>query len=206
MKRIYERLVLPHAVDYTCSRRPQLRQRAKVVPAAAGVVLEIGFGTGLNLPWYDATRVERILALDPSDAMWRRAARRVERSPIPVERIAASAEDVPLAPASIDCAVSTYTLCTIPDAGAALAAIRRALRPGGRLLFCEHGAAPDEAVRRWQDRLDRLWGHVSGGCHLNRPIPRLLEAAGFRLAELDEAYLPGWRVASYNFWGVARPE
>lgn len=206
MKRIYERFVLPHAVDYTCSRRPQLRQRARVVPAAAGIVLEVGFGTGLNLAYYDPKRVERILALDPSDAMWRRAERRVERSPIPVERIAASAEDAPLAPASVDCAVSTYTLCTIPDVAAALAAIRRALRPGGHLLFCEHGAAADAEVRRWQDRLDRAWGHVSGGCHLNRPIPRLLTDAGFRLLELHEAYLPGWRVASYNYWGVARPE
>jgi len=120
-----------------------------------------------------------------------------------VEWIAATAESHPLAEASVDSAVSTHTLCTIPDVGAALAAIRRALRPGGRFYFCEHGAAPDAPVLRWQNRLDRLWAHVSGGCHLNRPIPQLLEAAGRRLVELEAAYLPGWRLASYNSWGAA---
>ncbi len=202
---LYDRFVLPRAVDYTCSRRAQLRQRARVVPGATGVVLEVGFGSGLNLAFYDATRVERILALEPSAEMWRLAARRVEHSAILVERIAAAAENSPLAPGSADSAVVTFTLCTIPDVAAALAAIRHALRPGGRLYFCEHGAAPDAAVLRWQNRLDGIWGAFSGGCHLNRPIPRLLEAGGFRPVELESGYLPGWRVGSYNYWGSAAP-
>jgi SAM-dependent methyltransferase len=192
-------------VDYTCSRRPQLRQRSKIVPGASGVVLEIGFGSGLNLPYYDAKRVERVLALEPSDAMWALAAPRVEASPLPVERIPRPAEDPGLAAASVDSAVVTYTLCTIPEVATALAGLRRALRPGAPLLFCEHGAAPDPAVRRWQDRLDPIWGWLSGGCHINREIPRLLEAAGFRLHALETLYLPGWRPASFNVSGSATP-
>jgi len=203
--KLYDRFVLPHAVHYTCSRRPQLRQRAKVVPAAAGVVLEVGFGSGLNLAYYDAGKVERVLAVEPSPEMRRLAAPAVARAPVPVEWIAEPAERLPLAPASVDSAVVTYTLCTIPDLATALAAIRRVLRPGGGLHFCEHGAAPDPSVRRWQDRLDPVWGWFSGGCHLNRPIPALLEREGFRLERLETLYLPGWRPASYNYWGIATP-
>lgn len=176
-----------------------------MVPAAHGVVLEVGFSTGLNLGFYDAARVERILALEPSDEMWSLAARRLALSPIPVDRIATTAERSPLPAASVDSAVVTYTLCTIPDAVAALAAIRRALRPGGRLHFCEHGAAPDAAILRWQNRLDGIWGIVSGGCHLNRPVPRLLEAGGFRPVGLESGYLSAWRLASYTYWGSAEP-
>jgi len=203
--KLYDRFVLPYAVHYTCSRRPQLRQRAKVVPAAAGVVLEIGFGSGLNLAYYDAARVERVLALEPSAEMRRLAAPAVARAPVPVEWIAEPAERLPLAPASVDSVVVTFTLCTIPDVARALGEIRRALRPGGALHFCEHGAAPDPSVRRWQDRLDPIWGWFSGGCHLNRPVPELLRREGFQLERLETRYLPGWRPASYNYWGAATP-
>lgn len=203
--KLYDRFLLPRAVHYTCSRRPQLRQRAKVVPAASGVVLEVGFGSGLNLPYYDADRVERVLALEPSIEMWALAAPAVAASKLPVEWIQAPAERLPLAAASVDSAVVTYTLCTIPEILAALEAIRRVLRPGGTLHFCEHGAAPDAPVRRWQNRLDRIWGCFSGGCHLNREIPALLEAGAFRITELETLYLPGWKPASYNYWGTATP-
>jgi len=201
----FERWVLPHAVNYTCSRRPQMRQRRKIVPEAGGVVLELGFGTGLNLSCYDPERVERVLALEPSDAMWALAEPRVAASSLRVERLAESAERLPLGPASIDSAVVTYTLCTIPDVIAALAAVRSALRPGAGLLFCEHGAAPDAGVRRWQDRLDPVWGVFAGGCHINREIPHLIESAGFRFDRLESMYLPGWRPVSWNCWGRATP-
>lgn len=202
---LYDRFVLPRAVELVCSGRSQARQRARVVPAARGVVLEIGFGTGLNLGHYDPARVERILAIDPADEMWRLAERRVAASPIPVERLAMRADRIRLAAGSVDSAVVTYSLCTIPDVVAALAAVRDALRPGGRLHFCEHGAAPDPAVLRWQNRLDGIWGIFSGGCHLNRPIPRLIAAAGFHTLEIQAGYLPGWRPGSFNYWGQAEP-
>lgn len=203
--RLYDRFVLPRAVHYTCGRRPQLRQRAKVVPAASGVVLEVGFGSGLNLPYYDADRVERVLALEPSSEMWALAAPAVAASAIPVEWLRFPAERLPLEPASVDSVVVTYSLCTIPEIEPALQAIRRTLRPAGSLHFCEHGAAPDAPVRRWQDRLDPIWGFFSGGCHLNREIPALLERGGFRVVALETLYLPGWRPASYNYWGRATP-
>lgn len=200
---LYDRHLLPRLVHATCSRRTHMRQRAKVVPAAAGVVLEIGFGSGLNLDFYDGERVERILAVEPSPEMWRLAATRVERSTLPVEPIRESAERLPLPSASVDSVVVTYTLCTIPAVGAALGEMRRVLRPAGQLLFCEHGAADDAALRRWQDRLDPIWGFFAGGCHLNRPIPGLLEEAGFRVVDLSTLYLPGWRLATFNYWGSA---
>ncbi len=203
--KVYDRFVLPRIVHYTCSRRPQVRQRAKMVPVAAGVVLEVGFGSGLNLPYYDVDRVERVLALEPSSEMWALAAPAVAGSRIPVEWIPAAVERMPLESASVDSVVVTYTLCTIPEIQTALEAIRRVLRPGGRLHFCEHGAAPDAAVRRWQDRLDPIWGWFGGGCHLNRPIPSLLEQGGFRVTTLETIYLPGWKPASFNFWGTATP-
>ena len=202
---LYDRYVLPRLVHFVCGQRLASRQRAAVIPRASGEVLEVGFGSGHNLPHYDAGAVTRLVALEPSEAMWQLARPAVERSPLPVEVVVASAEEVPLADASVDTVVATYTLCTVPDAGRALREARRVLRPGGRLLFCEHGEAPDEAVRRWQRRLDPLWTRLAGGCHLGRPIPVLVEAAGFRLVELSALYLPGWRPAAFNFRGEAAP-
>jgi ubiquinone/menaquinone biosynthesis C-methylase UbiE len=205
MPSLYERWVLPRVVHFTCSRRPNMRQRAKVVPRAAGRVLEIGFGSGLNLGDYDGARVERVWALEPAPEMWRLAAERVRAAPFPVEHLAAPAEEIPLDDASADTALVTYTLCTLADVGRALAEVRRVLRPGGALLFCEHGAAPDPGTRRWQERLNPLWRRLGGGCNLNRDIPALLAAAGFAIPELETMYLPGWRPASFNYWGRALP-
>lgn len=200
---LYGRYVLPRLVHLTCGLRPVMRQRQKVVPRVAGRVLEVGFGSGLNLPFYDGARVERLWALEPSDAMWELARDEVARAPFPIERLTAEAEGIPLADGTADQVLVTYALCTVPDAGAALAEIRRVLVSGGRLVFCEHGAAPETHVRRWQDRLDPLWTRLAGGCHLNRPIPELLERAGFRIQELSTMYLPGWKPATYNLWGTA---
>jgi SAM-dependent methyltransferase len=200
----YERFVLPHFINCACGSRPIMRQREKVVPQAAGTVLEIGIGTGLNLPYYDGSRVERLIGLDPSERSWALAGERARNLDFPVEFIGLPGEEIPLADSSVDCIVMTYSLCTIPDPLAALAGMRRVLRHGGRLLFTEHGLAPDVDVQRWQHRLDRPWGAIAGGCHLNRDIPALLEAGGFRAENLETMYLPKTpRFAGFNFWGSA---
>jgi len=202
---LYARLVLPRVIDLACRAKPNRRQRNKIVPKATGRVLELGFGSGLNLEFYDPGRVERIWALEPAAEMWRLARAASERSPIRVEWLEAGAERVPLPDASVDTVLVTYTLCTIPDVDAALAEARRVLAPGGRLLFCEHGEAPDPGVRRWQRRLNPVWSRLGGGCNLDRPIPALLGRGGFEIAELETMYLPGWRPATFNFWGSAKP-
>jgi ubiquinone/menaquinone biosynthesis C-methylase UbiE len=202
---LYDRFVLPRVVHFACSRRPNMRQRAKVVPAASGRVLEIGFGSGLNLPFYDRAQVQRLWALEPTEEMWSLAREAATRAPYPVEFLRAPAEEIPLATATVDTVVITYTLCTIPDAAKALAQVVRVLRPDGCLLFCEHGLAPDEGIRKWQRRMNPLWKRVSGGCHLDRDVPALLRDGGFRLVESETMYIPGWKPASFNYWGRAVP-
>jgi ubiquinone/menaquinone biosynthesis C-methylase UbiE len=202
----YDRFVLPRAVHWACGLDPHMRQRAKVVPRARGRVLEIGVGSGLNLPLYDPAVVTKVWALEPSAPLTRMAERAARGTSLDVEFIGLPAEQIPLDDQSVDTVVVTYTLCTIPDVGAALRQMRRVLRPGGQLLFCEHGAAPDESVRRWQDRLNPLWKPLAGGCNLNRHVPSLIEAAGFRITSLETMYLPGWRPATYNYWGAAVPQ
>jgi ubiquinone/menaquinone biosynthesis C-methylase UbiE len=183
-----------------------MRQRAKVVPRAHGRVLEIGIGSGLNLPYYDSSKVSKVWGLDPSPEMTQMARRAAASLPFEVEFIGLPGDEIPLEDASIDSVVVTYTLCTIPDTAPALRQISRVLRPGGELIFCEHGAAPDASVRRWQDRLNPMWRRFGGGCNLNRPIPALIEAGGFRIKSLDTMYIPGWRPASFNYWGAAVPQ
>ena len=202
---LYTRYILPRAVHLACSGRPQMRQRAKVVPRARGRVLEIGIGSGLNLPFYDAARVSRIWGLDPSPQMRAMAAKVARRVPIDVELVGVSGDQVPLDSASVDTVVITYTLCSIPDPEAAVREAARVLKPGGELLFCEHGEAPDQSVRRWQERLTPIWSRLGGGCHLGRPIPAIIERGGFRLTAVETMYLPGWRFASFNYWGAATP-
>jgi len=203
----YERNVLPFLVDFACGVKPVRRQRAKVVPRARGRVLEVGIGSGLNVPYYDRARVSGVVGLDPSGAMRRRAERRIAEAGLKVEFIGLSAETIPQPEASFDSVLITYTLCSIPDPLAALAEMRRVLKPDGRLIFCEHGRAPDDSVRRWQDRLTPLWRRIGGGCHLNRDIPGLLADGGFDCADLETMYLPGLRPLTFNFWGeaIARP-
>ena len=202
---LYQRYLLPRLIQCACGSPVIDRQRQKVVPLAQGEVLEIGFGSGLNLPHYRPAQIDTLWALEPSAEMRALAAPRVAASCLKLRWLDLPGEALPLPDASVDCVVMTYTLCTIPDAAAALAQLKRVLRPGGRLLFCEHGAAPDAAVRRWQDRLDGPWGRIAGGCHLNREIAPLLAGAGFRFDELQSRYLPKTpRFAGYNTWGCAR--
>lgn len=199
----YERHVLPWLLDIACSVGPVWRQRHKVVPLASGRVLEIGIGTGLNLEHYDKARIEKIVGLDPGLEMHPQARRRSQRAGIEVDLVGLSAERIPYDDGSFDTVLVTYSLCTIADPAAALAEMRRVLKPGGRLIFCEHGLAPDAAVRRWQGRLTPLWARLAGGCHLDRDIPRLLQDAGFESADMQAMYLPGPRPLTYNYWGTA---
>lgn len=200
----YERHVLPHVIHLCCGMKAIGRQRAKVVPAATGRVLEVGMGSGLNLPYYDADRVELVWGLEPSEGMRRKAQRRVDAAGVPVEWIDLPGEEIPLEDASADTVVLTYTLCTIVDWTAALAQMRRVLKPSGTLLFCEHGQAPDEKVRRWQQRINPAWKRIAGGCHLDRPIPDLIRGAGFAIDTLESGYIPGPKFATFNYWGRAQ--
>ncbi|GAB6084634.1 methyltransferase domain-containing protein [Desulfuromonas carbonis] len=200
----YDRHILPWLTDLVCGLALISRQRARIVPLARGRVLEIGIGSGRNLPFYDPARVRSVVGVDPSPQLSRRGRRRVAQSAITVEPLAACAELLPCAAASFDTIVCTYTLCTIADPAAALAEMARVLVPGGQLLFLEHGRAPDRKVRRWQARLQPWWRRVAGGCHLDRDIPALLAAAGF-CSEIEARYLPGPRILCYHYRGIAIP-
>ena len=199
----YDRHVLPYLIDFACGLPMVQAQRRLLVPQAQGRVLEVGMGTGRNLPFYDRQRVSFVVGVDPAMQMHRLAQRRSRQAGIAVELMGLSAEHLPATDASFDTVVCTYTLCSIPDPLQALHEMRRVLVPGGRLLFCEHGRAPDETVRRWQDRLQPLWGALAGGCHLGRDVPALLEAAGFA-ATMQSAYLAGPRPMTFHYWGHAQ--
>lgn len=201
----YDKYCLPHLINCACSMRPISRQRQKVVPLAAGRVLEVGMGAALNLPFYDPDKVDLIWGVEPSESMRRTARRRLQRASIPVRWLPVPGEEIPLDDSSVDSVLLTFALCTIPDWQAALRQMRRVLAPGGQLIFCEHGAAPDAGVRKWQARLNPLWKKIAGGCNLDRPIPNLLEESGFNIISMESEYLPGVpRIAGYNYWGTAR--
>lgn len=200
---LYERHVLPHLIDFACGMGAVMKARSQLVPQAQGRVLEIGIGSGLNLGFYDPQRVEVVVGVDPSAAMQRLARERAARCQVPVEMIALELGQIQAADASFDDIVCTFTLCTIPDAVAALREMRRVLKPGGRLLFCEHGLAPDLPVVRWQKRLTPLWKPLAGGCHLDRDIPALIGAGGFHIRELSTGYLKGPRPMTHVYRGWA---
>lgn len=201
----YDKYILPRFINCACGTPPVMKQREKIVPRATGTVLEIGIGSGLNLPYYNASGVERLIGLDPSEESWALAGKRAEHLPFDVEFIGLPGEEIPLDEASVDTVLVTYSLCTIPDPVSALQGMARVLKPGGQLLFCEHGEAPDAGVRKWQNRVNPFWQRIAGGCQLNRDIPGLLREGGFKVDDLEQMYLPKTpRIAGYNFWGSAR--
>lgn len=200
----YEEHVLPHLLHCACGVKAVRRQREQVVPLATGRVLEVGMGSGLNLPYYDRDRVERVWGLEPSAGMRRKARKNLRHTDIPVEWLDLPGEEIPLDDASVDTVLLTYTLCTIPDWRRALEQMRRVLKPDGILVFCEHGEAPDAGIRKWQERLDPAWKKIAGGCHLGRPIPKYLAEGGFDIRSMESAYLPGPRFATFNYWGTAQ--
>ena len=200
---LYDRHILPHLIDFACGMGAVMKARSQLVPQARGRVLEVGIGSGLNLSFYDPQRVEVVVGVDPSADMQRLARERAARCQVPVEMIALELGQIQAEDASFDDIVCTFTLCTIPDALAALKEMRRVLKAGGRLLFCEHGLAPDLPVVRWQKRLTPLWKPLAGGCHLDRDIPALIEAGGFHIRQLDSGYLKGPRPMTHVYRGWA---
>jgi SAM-dependent methyltransferase len=198
----YEVHVLPYLLDFACGLKPITNRRRAVVPRAAGRVLEIGIGTGLNLAHYDRSKVTHLVGIDQASQMHRLAQRRSTLARLPVDVRTLSAEKLPFPDASFDCVVCTYTLCSVSDPAAALAEVHRVLRPSGKLLFAEHGIAPDESVRRWQRRLEPGWSRIAGGCHLTRDVPKLLSHARFAVSS-DAGYVAWPKSLAYNFWGEA---
>jgi ubiquinone/menaquinone biosynthesis C-methylase UbiE len=199
----YERRLLPRLIDLAMRNKEVKRYRGKLIPAAAGEVLEIGAGSGLNLPFY-GPQVRRLHALEPSEALLRMTSRKLPGTSYPVDLLQGSAEEIPLADRSVDTVVTTWTLCSIPDVAKALREARRVLKPGGSLLFVEHGHAPDASVAAWQRRIEPLWKPLAGGCHLTRRIDRLVREAGFEIVELENEYLKGPRPLTYTYCGRAR--
>ena len=200
----YDRYILPLLLGTVMGAKPITYQRKKVVPRAEGRVLEIGFGAGHNLPFYDPAKVTHLWALEPSKELRARAAQRVAANTIPIEFLDLPGEEIPLDDASVDDVLITYTMCTIPDVTRALSQMRRVLKPGGRMIFCEHGKAPDADVEKWQHRIEPVWKKISGGCHLARPIPSLITDSGFAIGDMETMYLPGTpRWSGFNYWGSA---
>ncbi|MCC6917669.1 MAG: methyltransferase domain-containing protein [Alphaproteobacteria bacterium] len=200
----YDRYILPPLLNSAMGAKPITYQRRKVVPQAEGEVLEIGMGAGHNLAHYDKSKVTRLIGLEPHPKLRERAAARAAEAGLKVEFTGLKAEDIDLPPASVDTVVVTYTFCTIPDVPRAMSAIGRVMRPGAKLLFCEHGLAPDEKVQAWQRRIEPFWKRIAGGCHLCRPIPQLLKEGGFAVEAMETMYLPGTpRFAGFNYWGRA---
>ncbi len=205
MTSFWDRHVMPRLIGCACASKPIMKQREKVVPKAFGKVLELGVGGGLNLRYYDPARVESVVGVDPSLELRDRALAAPRSQGLAVEIREGVAEALPFAPGGFDCVVCTFTLCSVQSPTAALAEARRVLRPGGLLLFAEHGLAPDEGVVRWQRRLEPAWKAIAGGCHLTRPITAAVTAAGFRVASENGMYLPGTpRALGWSEWGEAK--
>lgn len=199
----YERRVLPKLINFACGLGPMMKQRAKVVPLATGNVLEIGIGSGLNLSYYQKDKVKSLIGIDPSIETWALNKNLTEELGFEFTYFETGAEKLPIDNQSIDTVVITYTLCTIPNANLAFEEIRRVLKPNGKILFVEHGKAPDAQVLKWQNRINPYWKKIGGGCNLNRDIPQIFSANGFKIPDLKTMYLPGWKPASFNFWGIA---
>ena len=200
----YGEWVVPALIDLSMRNERLRPYRERVAGAAEGRVLDVGVGSGLNLPFY-ARQAREIFGLDPLPRLLARAQGNAQHMQIPVHLLEGSAERIPLADRSMDTIVMTWTGCSIPEVGAALGEMRRVLKPGGRLLFVEHGRAPEAGVAHWQDRLDPFWRRLSGGCHLNRKMDDLISNAGFRIDDLETGYIPGPRIMTFFYEGAATP-
>ena len=202
---LYDRYVMPLLIDACCGMKDIQSQRAALLPLAQGKVLEIGIGTGRNLPFYNPSKLESLQGLDPAEQMSPTARRRAIQAGLNVELLTLSAEEIPAPDATYDTVVCTFTLCTIPDPIKALREMRRVLKPGGQLLFCEHGRSPDAGVQVWQDRLTPWWRPIAGGCHLNRDVPDMLRDGGFRATKIESSYLRGPKPVVWVTRGIAVP-
>jgi ubiquinone/menaquinone biosynthesis C-methylase UbiE len=203
----YEKYILPRFLNCACASEPITYQRKKVVPLAEGKILEVGIGSGLNLPFYNKSKIIEIWGIDPSEELNAMAKRVATEENINVKFITSSAEDIPFPDNYFDTVLITYTMCTIPSVLKANEEMRRVLKSGGKMIFCEHGVSPDESIKKWQKRLNSIWGKIAGGCNINRDIPMLIKSSGFKIVMMDEMYLPKTpKIAGYNYWGYATPE
>lgn len=201
---LYSHYILPHLINGSMQHASVLAERQRFVPYARGQVLEIGIGSGLNLPCY-TSQVEALYGLDPSRELWALARQRQQRAAFPIAYLQGSAEQIPYADGTFDTVVSTWTLCTIPAPLQALQDMRRVLKSTGMLIFLEHGLAPELRVQRWQQRLTPLWKRLAGGCHLQRQIDVLLQQAGFSCTRYETGYMPGPKPFTFLYKGLARP-
>lgn len=200
----YEDRILPHIIDKACSMGQVMKLRSQVVPSARGTVLEVGMGSAINLEFYDPQRVDLVYGLEPSDGMRRKAQDNLRRATVKVEWLDLPGEEIPLEDNSVDTVLLTFTLCTIPDWNTALQQMKRVLKPGGELLFLEHGESDQPGVKKWQHRITPAWKKVAGGCHLNRHIADLIREAGFEIRELENLYIPkAPKIAGYIYKGRA---
>ena len=201
----YDKYILPKFLNCACGSKPINYQREKIVPLAEGKVLDVGIGSGLNIPYYNKSKIKYLYGLDPSIELLNLAKPLAKKNELEIEFLECGAEAIPLPNDSIDTVVITYTLCTIPDTKLSNEEIMRVLKPNGKLLFCEHGLAPDINVVKWQKRINPIWNKIAGGCNLNRDIPKLIRSSGFKILNMEEMYLPSTpKFAGYNYWGVAK--
>ena len=201
----YNKYILPKVLNCACASKPINYQRDKIVPLAEGVVLDIGIGSGLNIPFYNKTKIKQLYGLDPSKELLDIAKSVAKKENLEIEFLECGAESIPLPDKSIDTVLITYTMCTIPDVALSNSEIIRVLKDDGKLLFCEHGLAPDKNIAKWQKRINPLWSKIAGGCNLNRDIPNLISSSGFKISNMEEMYLPSTpKFEGYNYWGVAK--
>ena len=204
IKKTYEKYVLPKLLDTCCSTKPINYQRKKIVPNAAGTVLEIGIGSGLNIPYYNLSSIDKIYGLDPSQELCELALKNANNHEIEIKLLVNGAEEIELKSKSIDTVLITYTLCSINNLQQSLKEIKRVMKPNAVLMFCEHGIAPDIKTIKWQNRINPLWGKLFGGCNINRDIPNILSSSGFNINNLEQMYLPSTpKIVGYNYWGSA---
>ena len=201
----YNKYILPKVLNCTCASKPINYQRDKIVPLAEGVVLDVGIGSGLNIPFYNKTKIKQLYGLDPSKELLDIAKSVAKEKKLEIEFLECGAESIPLPDKSIDNVLITYTMCTIQDVILSNSEIKRVLKDNGKLLFCEHGLAPDKNIAKWQKRINPIWNKIAGGCNLDRNIPDIITSSGFKISSIEEMYLPNTpKFAGYNYWGVAR--
>jgi len=201
----YNKYILPKFLNCACGSKPINFQREKIVPLAEGMILDIGIGSGLNIPFYNKSKIDYVYGLDPSDELLKIAKTIAKKNEFEIEFLQCGAEAIPLPDNSIDTVLITYTMCTIQDVELSNKEIMRVLKPEGQLLFIEHGLAPDKNVVKWQRRINPIWNKIAGGCNLNRDIPKLITSSGFKILNMEEMYLPSTpKFAGYNYWGIAK--
>ncbi|MDA7819046.1 class I SAM-dependent methyltransferase [Gammaproteobacteria bacterium] len=202
---LYDKYILPKFLNCACGSKPINYQRQKVVPLAKGKVLDIGIGSGLNIPFYNSDKIDKVIGIDPSHELIDLAKQLANDSKASIELVIGSAESIPYPDNFFDTVLVTYTMCTIPNVAIANKEMWRVLKDDGRLIFCEHGLAPDKKISKWQNRIDPFWGKIAGGCHLNRDIQKLITDAGFSFESLEKMYIPSTpKFAGYNYWGVGK--